>query len=68
MKRKGPRIGIMGGTFDPVHYGHLVTAEGARCEYGLDHVLFLPSGKPPHKLMRAPLYDDCASYLNESPL
>ncbi len=53
MKRKGPRIGIMGGTFDPVHYGHLVTAEGARCEYGLDHVLFLPSGKPPHKLMRS---------------
>jgi nicotinate-nucleotide adenylyltransferase len=39
----------MGGTFDPVHYGHLVTAEGARFEYGLDQVLFLPSGKPPHK-------------------
>ncbi len=43
------KVGIMGGTFDPVHYGHLVTAEGARCEYGLDQVLFLPSGKPPHK-------------------
>ncbi len=52
MNKKGPRIGIMGGTFDPVHYGHLVTAEGARCEYELDHVLFLPSGKPPHKSMR----------------
>jgi len=52
MMRKGLRVGIMGGTFDPVHYGHLVTAEGARCEYGLDHVLFLPSGKPPHKLTR----------------
>ena len=52
MKKKGLRIGIMGGTFDPVHYGHLVTAEGARCEYELDHVLFLPSGKPPHKSMQ----------------
>jgi nicotinate-nucleotide adenylyltransferase len=46
---KSSRVGIMGGTFDPVHYGHLVTAEGARFEYGLDQVLFLPSGKPPHK-------------------
>ncbi|HHT69023.1 MAG TPA: nicotinate-nucleotide adenylyltransferase [Firmicutes bacterium] len=51
MTSKRPRIGIMGGTFDPVHYGHLVTAEGARCEYKLDQVLFLPSGKPPHKSM-----------------
>lgn len=52
MMRTGPRIGVMGGTFDPIHYGHLVTAEGARCEYQLDQVLFLPSGKPPHKLTR----------------
>jgi len=43
------KIGIMGGTFDPIHYGHLVTAEGARSEYQLDQVLFLPSGTPPHK-------------------
>lgn len=43
------RIGVMGGTFDPVHYGHLVTAEAARGEYGLDHVLFVPSGVSPHK-------------------
>ncbi|HHY09969.1 MAG TPA: nicotinate-nucleotide adenylyltransferase [Firmicutes bacterium] len=48
MKTKKPRVGVMGGTFDPIHYGHLVTAEGARCEYDLDHVLFLPS-RPPHK-------------------
>lgn len=39
----------MGGTFDPVHYGHLVTAEAARLEFDLDQVLFLPSGVPPHK-------------------
>ena len=49
MSNKVAKIGIMGGTFDPVHYGHLVTAEGARCEFGLDQVLFLPSGIPPHK-------------------
>lgn len=45
----GPRIGLMGGTFDPIHYGHLVTAEGARVEFALDKVLFVPSGRPPHK-------------------
>lgn len=45
------RLGIMGGTFDPVHYGHLVTAEGARSAFDLDQVLFLPTGKPPHKTM-----------------
>lgn len=42
-------IGIMGGTFDPIHYGHLVTAEVARYAFQLDHVVFLPSGRPPHK-------------------
>lgn len=43
------RLGIMGGTFDPIHYGHLVTAEGARFEAGLDRVIFVPAGRPPHK-------------------
>ena len=43
------RLGIMGGTFDPIHYGHLVTAEGARYSFGLDRVIFVPSGRPPHK-------------------
>lgn len=43
------RLGIMGGTFDPVHYGHLVTAEGVRYEMGLDKVIFIPAGRPPHK-------------------
>ncbi|HHY47008.1 MAG TPA: nicotinate-nucleotide adenylyltransferase [Firmicutes bacterium] len=39
----------MGGTFDPIHYGHLVTAEAARVEFRLDVVVFVPSGIPPHK-------------------
>lgn len=43
------RLGIMGGTFDPIHFGHLVTAEAARCRFDLDKVIFVPSGHPPHK-------------------
>lgn len=39
----------MGGTFDPIHYGHLVTAEAARIEFDLDEVIFTPAGNPPHK-------------------
>ncbi|HHT43400.1 MAG TPA: nicotinate-nucleotide adenylyltransferase [Firmicutes bacterium] len=49
MTSKRVKVGIMGGTFDPIHYGHLVTAEGARYTFGLDQVLFLPAGRPPHK-------------------
>lgn len=40
---------MLGGTFDPVHLGHLVAAEAARYAVGLDKVLFLPAGQPPHK-------------------
>ena len=40
------RIGVLGGTFDPVHLGHLSMAEEARIQLGLERVLFLPAGRP----------------------
>lgn len=43
------RVGIFGGTFDPIHYGHLVAAEEARTVLGLEKVLIVPAGQPPHK-------------------
>lgn len=43
------RIGLMGGTFDPVHLGHLLIAEVARAEFSLDRVIWIPAGDPPHK-------------------
>ena len=43
------RLGILGGTFDPIHYGHLFIAEEARMRLNLDQVLFIPNGDPPHK-------------------
>lgn len=43
------RIGLFGGTFDPVHVGHLAAAEAARERLGLERVVFLPAGEPPHK-------------------
>ena len=44
------RIGIMGGTFDPIHLGHLAMAESVREIFSLDEVLFIPSARPPHKV------------------
>jgi nicotinate-nucleotide adenylyltransferase len=43
------RIGIYGGTFDPVHFGHLLLAEQCREQCRLDQVWFVPAGVPPHK-------------------
>ncbi|MGC9317094.1 MAG: nicotinate-nucleotide adenylyltransferase [Armatimonadota bacterium] len=43
------RLAVMGGTFDPIHYAHLLIAEDVRERFELPHVLFMPSGSPPHK-------------------
>jgi len=43
------RFGLFGGTFDPVHYGHLRPVEAARVALNLEHVLILPNPRPPHK-------------------
>lgn len=43
------RLGILGGTFNPIHLGHLVLAESFRERLALDRVLFVPAGAPPHK-------------------
>jgi nicotinate-nucleotide adenylyltransferase len=45
-------IGVFGGTFDPIHFAHLAVAEEAAEVLGLERVLFVPAGRPPHKLDR----------------
>lgn len=45
----GTQLGILGGTFDPPHYGHLALAGAARAQLTLDRILFVPAGQPPHK-------------------
>lgn len=47
------RIGILGGTFDPIHHGHLALAKAAQKQFQLDKVLFIPAFIPPHKTDRA---------------
>ena len=45
-----PRLGVMGGTFDPVHHGHLVAASEVAARFDLDEVVFVPTGQPTFKL------------------
>ncbi|UOE45140.1 nicotinate-nucleotide adenylyltransferase [Agromyces larvae] len=44
-----PRVGVMGGTFDPIHHGHLVAASEVAQSFGLDEVIFVPTGQPSYK-------------------
>ena len=48
--RRGPplsmRLGVMGGTFDPIHHGHLVAASEVQSLFDLDEVVFVPTGQP----------------------
>ena len=43
------KIGIMGGTFDPIHNGHLMLGHAAYEAFSLDQIWFMPNGNPPHK-------------------
>ena len=51
------RVGVFGGTFDPVHFGHLILAEQCREQGRLDEVLFMPAPRPPHKPQPTARYD-----------
>ena len=49
MEHTRKKVGILGGTFDPIHTGHLILAEAAYESFSLDYVLIMPNGNPPHK-------------------
>lgn len=50
MEKKNKRLGVLGGTFSPIHKGHIFLAEYVRKHCGLEKVLLIPAGIPPHKL------------------
>ncbi len=53
MLKTNQRIAVMGGTFNPIHYAHLLSAEQVRVGLGYDKILFIPSARPPHKVADA---------------
>lgn len=58
MTSQGIRLGILGGTFSPIHIGHMIMAENALGDLRLDRVLFMPAGRPPHKETGEPVSPD----------
>ncbi|GAA1469396.1 nicotinate-nucleotide adenylyltransferase [Microbacterium thalassium] len=54
---RAPRVGVMGGTFDPIHHGHLVAASEVAQSFDLDEVVFVPTGKPWQKADVSPSED-----------
>ncbi len=52
------KIGIMGGTFNPIHTGHLILGESAATELNLDFVWYMPAGNPPHKKIKNAVLDE----------
>lgn len=61
---KRMRYGIMGGTFDPIHMGHLFIAEDIKERLDLDKIIFIPNGTPPHKEAETP--DKCRLEMTEA--
>lgn len=47
------KLGLFGGSFDPIHFGHILPVRAARQAVGLDRVIYLPTARPPHKTRRA---------------
>lgn len=62
------KIGILGGTFDPIHNGHLRLGREAYEQFGLDAVWFMPTGNPPHKKIIKSLRERCVSVWLNWPL
>ena len=57
MPKTTRRIAVMGGTFNPIHYAHLISAEQVRAGLGYDKILFIPSARPPHKVADADIIE-----------
>lgn len=57
MPKTTKRIAVMGGTFNPIHYAHLISAEQVRSGLGYDKILFIPSARPPHKVADADIIE-----------